>query len=135
MSIADILGMEDNPFGLFLVLILLLGATGYFDPSNKMTGESETSPESSPPSAVLPVWQTRPGGPKLVRPFTGPKPRDPRSGIVRDRNGTGRERLLPAIVDMLGLPGQRRTGFGRGRAFPLGSKRHPFLRLWHKMQQ
>lgn len=60
LDLAEILGIEDNPFSLFLILILLMGATGYFDPKSAEAGA--TSDGQATPTITLPVWQKRPAG-------------------------------------------------------------------------
>jgi len=131
VSIAEVLGVEDNPFGLFLILILLLGATGHFDPAETETGTGAASEGQTKPSITLPVWQTRPKEDKPVRPFSGPRPEGARS-----KGAPVRKKDLPsAFLNMLGLTAQRRPAYGLSRALGLRSSRHPLLRLWHKMQQ
>jgi hypothetical protein len=118
------LGMEDNPFGLFLILILLLGATGYFDPAPKndvqATGESDQKPASA-----LPVWQTRPKEKSLVKPFSG----------ARQTRQAPKADLLTAIFEMLGLPKPKKALALLRKVLTPRQSRHPLLQLRHKMLQ
>lgn len=124
MSLAEMLGAEDNPFGLFLILILLLGATGYFDPPPKMDVEA-TGETKSEPVATLPVWQRRPSEKQLVRPFSEERPA--RQGKKKD--------LLSAIFEMLGLPKPKKVFYLLRKALGGRQSRHPLLHMRHKMLQ
>jgi hypothetical protein len=56
-----ILGIEaDNPFSLFLILILLLAASGSFDPKSV---QAELDEAGSQDRQKRPLWQTRPARP------------------------------------------------------------------------
>ncbi len=125
MSLTEILGAEDNPFSLFLILILLLGATGYFDPAPK-GAEIEAADESpKPPASTLPVWQRRPSERVIVRPFSGkpPKREEPR----RD--------MISALSEMLGLPKPKKTFDLLRRVLAGRQSRHPLRVARHKMLQ
>lgn len=124
MSLVDMLGAEDNPFGLFLILILLLGATGYFDPAPKSEVQA-TAESDSKPIVTLPVWQTRPREKALVRPFSGAKPT--RQAPKAD--------LLSAIFEMLGLPKPKKALALLKKVLSGRQSRHPLLTLRHKMLQ
>ncbi len=129
MSLVDILGMEDNPFGLFLILILLLGATGYFDPAEK--SEVQASGETdSKPQASLPVWQTRPKERPPVRPFSGK-----RTVSARSAGGAKKPDLLTAIFEMLGLPKPKKAFALLRKVLTGRQSRHPLLPLRHRMLQ
>jgi len=127
VSFAEMLGAEDNPFGLFLILILLLGATGYFDPVPKAedVDVAQASDAAPPPVATLPVWQRRPAEKKLVRPFSGERP--PRKAPKKD--------LLTATLEMLGLPKPKKSFYLLRKALASRQSRHPLLHLRHKMLQ
>ncbi|MGE5579534.1 MAG: hypothetical protein ACM3WU_05740 [Bacillota bacterium] len=127
MSLTEMLGAEDNPFGLFLILILLLGATGYFDPAPK-AGDMDVEAASGaalPPVATLPVWQRRPAERQLVRPFSGERPS--RRAPKKD--------LLTAVFEMLGLPKPKKAFALLRKALTARQSRHPLLHLRHKMLQ
>ena len=133
MSIPEILGLEDNPFGLFLILILLLGATGYFDPPQNKTAEEGDSPEepSSKPSIMLPVWQVRPTSAKgLVRPFSGPRPSKTRN----DEDPVCRP-TFSAILEALAQRAGKRRPPRRSMASRRGVGNHPLLLRRHTILQ
>lgn len=124
MSLTEILGAEDNPFSLFLILILLLGATGYFDPTpaKEVEATADTAPK---PVATLPVWQRRPAERVLVRPFSGERP--PRQAPRKD--------LLSALTEMLGLPKPKKSLSLLKTLLTGRQTKHPLLRPRHKMLQ
>lgn len=127
MSLTEMLGAEDNPFGLFLILILLLGATGYFDPAPKSEdlNVDATSGAASPAVTTLPVWQRRPAERQLIRPFSGERPS--RRAPKKD--------LLTATLEMLGLPKPKKAFTLLRKALSPRQSRHPLLHLRHKMLQ
>ena len=133
MSIPEILGLEDNPFGLFLILILLLGATGYFDPPQTKAAEEGDSPEgsSSKPSIMLPVWQVRPkAAEKLVRPFSGPRP-----SKARDDESAKERPAFSTFLRTLSQGCPRRCSIRRPMALRLGGGKHPLLPRRHTILQ
>ena len=124
MSLTEILGAEDNPFSLFLILVLLLGATGYFDPAptTNVEGTADATPK---PVATLPVWQRRPAERVLVRPFSGERP----------ARHAPRKDLLSALSEMLGLPKPKKLFSLLRKALTGRQAKHPLQHLRHKMLQ
>jgi len=124
VSLMEILGAEDNPFSLFLILILLLGATGYFDPApaTDVEATAETAPK---PVATLPVWQKRPAERVLVRPFSGERP----------ARQAPRKDLLSALSEMLGLPKPKKAFTLLRKVLAGRHAKHPLQQLRHKMLQ
>ena len=146
MDLVEMLGMEDNPFGLFLILILLLGATGRFDLPGKKS-EAEVTPEGawSAPAIVMPIWQKQPAAQPANRfGFRAALKDVVDQGSVRPGVTCGSRRsLLQTLLapqsqaerkDSLS-PGKDIAGFLR-RVWPLRSRhRHPLIRVRHRMLQ
>ncbi len=145
MTLAEILGAEDNPFSLFLILILLLGASGYFDPVaasyEDATETSAEEPVTTRPAVTLPVWQTRPSQKLIVRPFSeepesrSRPQRSRRPGRRRPGKPPEKKDILSATFEMLGLPPPSKALSLLKKALTNRQSRHPLLMLRHKMLQ
>lgn len=94
-----LLGIEaDNPFSLFLILILLLAANGTFNPKAAQAEEPEEEAEEE---VKRPAWQTRPNRPLFRR-------------IQPQRNAFGR------ISPLRKLRSRKELAIPFARVMPLG---------------
>lgn len=134
MDLAEILGVEDNPFSLFLILILLLGATGYFDPK-KRDVEAMSEGEPAAPAIVLPVWQKRPpNAPPRGLLFSAVAKSATGSGNTC-RSGACNGKRSPAQQDSLATLVRNVRDLVGGVLPQRARPRHPLLRVRHKMLQ
>lgn len=158
MDTIDIFGAEDNPFSLFLVLVLLLGAMGFFDPQEKTVEDGVQHQDMEPDrSKTTPVWRKRPasfrfagadGKPVVIKPLAvgrtvnaGRICRRPAVFIADPRQGSCHPSRLFSAYREKGK-GEALRSFVRNFAAALREFtpqefhfKHPLLRLRHKMLQ